>query len=148
MNVSIIVPFYNVSPYIGACLKSVMRQTYTGSVECLIVDDGSTDDGMAIVERMVRAYDGPIQFKILRHEHNRGMSAARNTATMQATGEYLYYIDSDDEISENCIERLMQKAIEDPAIEMVQGNTYVHSMQNNDRILVHKIKLPKTGTNE
>ena len=148
MDVSIIVPLYNVAPYIEACLQSVMRQSYTGSMECLVVDDGSTDDSLAIVERLLSAYDGPIRFKILRHEQNSGMSAARNTGTLQAIGDYLYYIDSDDEISEDCIEKLMQKASEDPSIEMVQGNTKVHSMQKNDKILVEKIKLPKTETNE
>ena len=88
IDVSIIVPVYNVAHYIEDCLRSVMRQTYKGSMECLVVDDCGTDDSMSIVERMIAEYDGPIQFKILRHEHNRGLSAARNTGTMQATGDY------------------------------------------------------------
>lgn len=148
MSVSIIVPVYNVAPYVEACLQSVMRQSYTGKMECVVIDDVCTDDSMAIVERVIRGYDGPIEFRILHHEQNRGLSAARNTGTLQATGEYLYYIDSDDVISEECIEKLMQKASEDPSIEMVQGNTCVHTMQKDTRILVKTIYLQNTETNE
>lgn len=122
MKVSIIIPVYNVAPYIEACLKSVMRQTYGGLVECVIVDDCGTDDSIAIAERMIDGYEGPIQFRTLHHEYSRGLSAARNTGTIAATGDYIYYLDSDDEISEDCIEKLMAVALHDPDIEMVQGN--------------------------
>ncbi len=67
MFVSIIIPVYNVAPYIENCLKSVMRQTYTGNMECLLVDDCGSDDSMAIAERMITAYTGAIRFKILYH---------------------------------------------------------------------------------
>ena len=122
MTVSIIIPVYNVAPYVDACLKSVMRQTYGGQMECIIVDDCGTDDSIAIAERMMAAYQGPIQFRMLHHEQNRGLSVARNTGTKVATGDYIYYLDSDDEITEDCIERLMAVALSDSGIEMVQGN--------------------------
>ena len=89
LRVSIIVPVYNVAPYIADCLRSVMHQTYTGSMECLLVDDCGTDDSITIAERMIADYEGPIQFQILHHERNRGLSAARNTGTEAAKGEYL-----------------------------------------------------------
>ena len=57
LKVSIIIPVYNVAPYIGDCLQSVMRQTYAGSMECLLVDDCGEDDSMAIVERMIAEYN-------------------------------------------------------------------------------------------
>ena len=75
-----------------------MRQTYQGAMECLIVDDCGTDDSMAIAERTIATYEGPIVFQVLHHERNRGLSAARNTGTLAAKGDYLYYLDSDDEI--------------------------------------------------
>lgn len=128
MKVSIIIPVYNVAPYIEDCLHSVIHQTYKGGMECLIVDDCGIDDSMAIVERMIAEYDGPIQFKILRHEHNRGLSAARNTGTMQATGDYLYYLDSDDEITNDCIEKLLGVVQEYPEVEMVQGNNVFYGI--------------------
>ena len=122
MTVSIIIPVYNVAPYIEACLMSVMRQTYEGWMECVIVDDCGTDDSIAIAERMIAGYEGPVQFRTLHHEYSRGLSAARNTGTIAATGDYIYYLDSDDEITEDCIEKLMAVALHDPEIEMVQGN--------------------------
>ena len=142
MNVSIIIPVYNVAPYIEACLKSVMRQTYSGSMECLVVDDCGTDESIAIAERMIAEYDGSILFQILHHEHNRGLSAARNTGTLQATGDYLYYLDSDDEITDECIELLMQKMLKNPDLEMVQGNVLTHLTQNESIPLLKNVSIP------
>lgn len=118
--VSIIVPVYQVSEYVERCLKSVMNQTYR-DIECIIVDDATKDDSVEKCEKLIEGYQGSIRFVILHHERNRGLSAARNTGTDAATGEYLYYLDSDDEITPNCIEKLMSYVIEDDSIEMVQG---------------------------
>lgn len=118
--VSVIIPVYQVSDYVERCLLSVMNQTYK-CIECIIVDDCSMDDSISKCERLIDAYDGPIMFHILHHEHNRGLSAARNTGTRAANGEYIYYLDSDDEISPNCIEKLISYVIEDDSVEMVQG---------------------------
>ena len=107
-KVSIIIPVYNVEPYIEECLQSVMRQSYKGAIECILVDDCGTDNSMEVAERLVTAYKGPIDFKVLHHEHNRGLSAARNTGTDASCGEYVYFLDSDDWISDDCIERLAQ----------------------------------------
>ena len=120
-TVSIIVPVYNVSAYIERCIKSVMTQTYK-DIECIIVDDVSPDDSITKCEQMIAAYDGPIRFFILRHQQNRGLSAARNTGTDAATGEYLYFLDSDDEMTSDCIEKLMLPILDDNTLEMVQGN--------------------------
>lgn len=127
MTISIIVPVYQVAPYIADCLRSVMRQTWSGDLECLLIDDCGTDDSMAIAERMVAAYAGPIRFSFLHHDKNRGLSAARNTGTAAATGEYIYYLDSDDEITPDCIEKLAAVVQEDPSVEMVLGNYSIHS---------------------
>ncbi|MBR7029705.1 MAG: glycosyltransferase family 2 protein [Prevotella sp.] len=120
-TVSIIVPVYNVSAYIERCIKSVMNQTYN-DIECIIVDDATPDDSIVKCERLIAAYDGPIRFSILHHQQNRGLSAAGNTGTEVATGEYLYYLDSDDEITSDCVETLLKPMIEDNSIELVQGN--------------------------
>ena len=148
MNVSIIIPVYNVAPYIEACLQSVIGQTYTGSMECLIVDDCGKDESILIAERMIAAYEGSIRLKILHHDHNRGLSAARNTGTLQATGDYLYYLDSDDEITEDCIEKLMRKVSEFPDVEMVQGNACRHYIQKEPSTLVKTVTIPYAETNE
>ena len=122
--VSVIIPVYQVSNYVERCLKSVMSQTYA-NIECIIVDDATKDDSIVKCERIIKEYEGPIHFSIIHHERNRGLSAARNTGTKTATGDYLYYLDSDDYISSDCIETLMAPFKEDDALEMVQGNCLV-----------------------
>ena len=107
-KVSIIIPIYNVEPYIEECLQSVMRQTYRGMIECILIDDCGTDNSMKVTEQLIEVYNGPIEFKVLHHEHNRGLSAARNTGIDAACGDYVYFLDSDDWISDDCIKKLTQ----------------------------------------
>ena len=126
LSISIVVPVYNVSLYIERCVKSVMAQTYPVK-ECIIVVDASPDDSIAKSERLISEYNGPIRFVILHHDQNRGLSAARNTGTEAAKGDYVFYLDSDDEITPDCIEKLARPFERDPSIEMVQGNHRVFS---------------------
>lgn len=127
MKVSIIIPIYNVAPYIEDCLKSVMKQTCQGEMECLLIDDCGTDDSIAIAERLISVYEGQVFFRVIRHERNRGLSAARNTGIDKATGDYIYFLDSDDEITPDCIEKLMSPVVADATIEMVMGNYSIHA---------------------
>ena len=106
MKISVIIPVYNVAPYIAACLQSVMRQTAQAALECILVDDCGPDNSMEVVSETLKSYKGPVDFKIVRHTQNRGLSAARNTGLAAATGDYIYFLDSDDEITPDCIERL------------------------------------------
>lgn len=116
MLVSIIIPIYNVEAYIAECLQSVMRQTFR-DLEVLLVDDCGTDGSLAIVRDMLggaeeAVIDG-VSYRIVHHERNRGLSAARNTGIDAARGEWVFFLDSDDWISENCIEehvKAMQQA--------------------------------------
>lgn len=135
MIVSIIIPVYNVAPYIEGCLRSVIKQTYKGAIECLIVDDCGTDDSIDIAKQIIGEYDEPIRFEIIHHDYNRGLSVARNTGTFQAAGDYLYYLDSDDEITEDCIEKMMETAMKYPLIEMVQGNARLYPIRQQDPII-------------
>jgi len=96
MKVSIIIPLYNVKKYISDCLLSVARQTFRGKIECIIVDDCGTDNSVTLAEQFIAGYDGPIEFTMCHHNHNRGLSAARNTGIDVATGDYIYFLDSDD----------------------------------------------------
>ena len=121
ITVSIIVPIYNVEPYIERCLMSVMRQTFT-DIECILVDDCGKDDSVAITEKTIQQYQGQITFKIIHHEHNRGLSAARNSGIDAASGEYIYFLDSDDELLPNSIELLTNEFIKHPEVEIVCGN--------------------------
>lgn len=125
--VSIIIPIYNVEQYITACLESVEAQTYT-DYEVILVDDFGTDGSMKIVEAFVNRIGSDSKnqgkYKIVSHERNRGLSAARNTGTAVAKGKYVYYLDSDDTITPDCLEKLVAEA-EHTEAEMVVGNIHV-----------------------
>ena len=124
VKVSVIIPVYNVSAYIGRCLSSVMGQTY-GNIEC---NDATPDDSITKCEQVIAEYNANlnektkgIKFRISHHEYNRGLSAARNTGKDAATGDYVFYLDSDDEITNDCIEKLVKPIKNDTTIEMVKG---------------------------
>ena len=123
--ISILIPVYNVELYIGRCIQSVMEQTYTGKMECVIVDDCGTDNSIAIVEQLVADYNGPITFHIIHHEHNRGLAAARNSAVDAAKGEFITHVDSDDWMEPNMVEDLVRKQVETNA-DIVSCNAIAH----------------------
>ena len=117
--VSIIIPVYNVEQYIAACLESVASQTYT-DYEVILVDDCGTDGSMRIVDDYVDVN----KYRIIRHERNSGLSAARNTGTAVAKGKYVFYLDSDDTITPDCLETLVAEA-ERTEAELVVGDIRV-----------------------
>lgn len=121
MKVSIIIPTYNVKAYIIDCLESITLQTFRGTLECIIVDDCGTDDSIALAESFIQHYQGNINFRILHREKNGGLSAARNTGLNEAKGEFVYFLDSDDYITPDCIESLVEVAKHFPKVEIVQG---------------------------
>lgn len=104
--ITIIVPVYNVHNYIIECLDSVVNQTYKGPIECILIDDKGTDNSMEIVKQYVNAYNGHVQFKIISHTCNKGLSAARNTGLDNASGNYIYFLDSDDFINPETLTEL------------------------------------------
>jgi glycosyltransferase EpsH len=129
MEVSIIVPVYNVEKYIADCFCSIANQTYK-NIEAIFVDDCSTDNSYKILSRLKeRQKDGEIQYKIIRREKNGGVNISRNIGIAEARGKYLFFIDSDDVIAPNCIERLLNFAEKYPNAEIIQGN---HSSFNED----------------
>lgn len=104
--VSIIIPVYNVKPYLQRCVQSVLQQTYR-DIEVIIVDDGSTDGSGELCDELATT-DNRI---IVIHQDNQGLSGARNTGIRNATGEYIAFIDSDDEwLLTNGLEKLIEKA--------------------------------------
>lgn len=117
--VSIIIPVYNVRMYITECLESIAAQTYREGVECIIVDDCGTDDSMRLVQDFLDGYKGGIRFRIVRHERNRGLSAARNTGIRNAEGKYVIFFDSDDTISADCLMHFREVALRYPDAEMI-----------------------------
>lgn len=102
MLVSIIIPIYNVEPYILDCLSSVYVQSYN-DLEIILVDDCSPDNSMHIAETMIEQLKNKYQLQVVTHEINKGLSAARNSGVKVATGDYIYFLDSDDELTPECI---------------------------------------------
>ena len=130
MKVSIIIPVYNVAPYINQCLDSVGVQTFH-DIECILVDDCGTDNSKEIVQQYIDNYQGLIQFKFIHHDKNQGLSGARNTGIKTATGDFLYFLDSDDAITPDCIETLINLACKHPEADFIQGNILRNNGQNN-----------------
>ena len=128
MKITIVVPVYNVEPYIKDCLASIAAQTYNNDIECIIVNDCTPDGSCVIIEHFIKEYKGNIEFKLLHHTRNRGLSAARNTGIDAATGEYIYFLDSDDEITPECIE-LLATPLEKEKYDFVIGN-YITTNSN------------------
>lgn len=119
--VSIIIPIYNVEAYLEDCLRSVATQSLTEGIECVLVDDCGTDNSVKIAERFIDGYKGDVDFRILHHERNRGLSAARNTGIQAAKGEYVYFLDSDDAITPDCMAGFMDIIDKHPGIDLIQG---------------------------
>lgn len=126
IKVSIIIPVYKVEPYIKRCVDSVLRQTYR-NLEVILVDDCTPDRSMDIAREHIEAseYSKDLQFIYLKHDHNRGLSAARNTGTNAATGEYIYFLDSDDYIIPECLGLMVDCVKKHPDVEMVYAGAKV-----------------------
>lgn len=100
-NISIIVPIYNVEPYLRRCVESLLKQSYA-DFEMILVDDGSPDNCGAICDEYA-AMDHRVQ---VIHKPNGGLSDARNAGLAIARGEYIAFVDSDDWVAEDYLERL------------------------------------------
>lgn len=119
--VSIIIPYYNVEKHIRRCISSVISQTYS-DLEVLLIDDGSNDQSSIIIDKIISAYTGSIKFYHIHQNNNLGQSAARNRGIVESHGEYIYFLDSDDYITNDCIKLLINEARKDENIEMVMGD--------------------------
>ena len=113
-TVSVIIPVYQAADYIETCLSSLISQDYPGKVECILVDDRGSDGSMEIAGRFLEHYSGPISFIILSHERTRGAAAARNTGIEAATGEYLFFLDSDDYLAVDTLTSLSSPLMDCP----------------------------------
>lgn len=106
-KISVIVPIYNAELYLEQCIESVLNQTLR-DIELLLIDDGSTDNSFLICEKYKKR-DNRIQ---LYTNKNVGQGLERNFGIKKSTGEYIAFLDSDDQYKENMLEKLYQRAIE------------------------------------
>jgi len=103
MFLSIIVPVYNAERYLGECLDSLLAQDIS-DYEILCVNDGSTDGSLTVLERYAQAHPNIIIIS----KENGGVTTARNAGLAQASGDYIWFLDSDDLIRENCLGKLKE----------------------------------------
>ena len=116
VKVSVIVPVYNVELYLEECLNSIINQTLK-EIEIILINDGSTDSSVEIIE-FYALKDSRI---IILKQLNSGVSAARNAGIMKASGKYILFLDSDDTILSDSIEVLYRRA-EETGADIVIGN--------------------------
>lgn len=131
--VSIVIPIFKVRNFIARCACSLFEQTLK-DVEYIFVDDASPDDSIEILKSCTERYtERKSQIKILTHEQNKGLPAARNTGLTAATGEYVFHCDSDDFVEPTMLEEMYEAAKAKDA-DMVYCDFYL-SFEKNERYM-------------
>ena len=138
--VSIIVPVYNAQRTLSRCLKSIMDQTYQ-NVEIVVVNDGSTDNSQAIIDRLLQNINNKI---IVKKPKNEGVEKARLTGLETSHGDYIALVDADDYIEKDAIE-IMMNAMRKYNADLIQCRTSVF-VTVADYLKIHFNKKKQTGT--
>lgn len=132
IKISIIIPVYNTEKYVEKCINSIRNQSYK-NLEIIIIDDGSTDDSSLICTNLSKK-DERIVYKKIK---NGGVSNARNYGLKISTGDFISFVDSDDYISNDYIEKLVKIAIEKNSQIVVCGLTEV-TPETEQKISIYK----------
>lgn len=131
--ISVIVPIYNVAHFLKQCIESIINQE--GNIEVILVDDGSPDESPSICDEYVQK-DNRIH---VIHKQNGGVSSARNAGLDAAQGEWIWFVDGDDYITENVLKRIYQEIQKHPHVDLIQmGMNYLY---DDNRLVSQKIKL-------
>lgn len=133
IKVSVIIPIYNVAKFIERCTESLMKQTLD-EVEYIFVNDATPDNSMELLYGILQCY--PLkasEVRVVEHEHNKGLPAARNTGLAIATGEYIFHCDSDDYVEPDTLELLYKTAKEKNA-DFIWSDWFL-SYDNNERYM-------------
>lgn len=117
-DIQIILPVFNVEKYLEKCIESILNQKTKASYYVTIIDDGSTDNSTKILEK----YKKNRKIQII-HQENKGLSGARNTGLNYNNSNYIMFVDSDDKLPVNAIEKLYSLAIE-KSHDIVGGGVY------------------------
>ncbi len=133
--VSVIVPIYNVKDYLKTCLDSICAQTYK-NIEVWLIDDGSTDGSGEVADKYAKKHKKT--FKVI-HKENGGLSDARNEGLKMATGRYITFVDSDDSIHSEFIERIVTRM--DNSGAQVGVGDYVRKVISDDNNISEVVEL-------
>ena len=151
MKLSIIIPIYNVSKWLGRCLASVRNQGLNlEDYEIVAVNDGSTDDSMAVLEsfRKKESENGIEGNWTIVSQKNKGLSAARNAGLKVAKGTYIWWVDSDDYLEPCCATKLLERADKDRLDVLCFGLQLVNEDMDEDasKSVIEPYEIPD-GTN-
>lgn len=125
IRLSVLVPIYGVEKYIADCTRSLFTQSLWEGVEFIFVDDASPDASIEVLGKILAEYPARVaQVRILRHDVNRGLAAARRTAIDAARGEWLLHVDSDDILTPDAAMRLLAASDTHPDTDLVFGDFY------------------------
>ncbi len=143
MNVSVVVPAYNVGTMLEECVASVI-ETNSSKIEVIIVDDGSTDGTSGICDALAEKYEGRVQVV---HQENGGLSAARNAGVARSRAEYVFFLDGDDFMAPHAIDILYAEASRTAADVVVSTHSayYEDTKRTEPR---HEVKESKLYTND
>jgi CDP-glycerol glycerophosphotransferase len=137
-RVGVVVPIYNVEPYLAECLASIAGQTLA-DLDVVMVDDGSTDASAGIAARFA---ERDPRFRLIRQE-NGGLGAARNTGVRHVRGEYLAFVDSDDVLPDHAYELLVE-TLERTGSDFVSGNVMLLGESGLTRSPMHRRPIGAT----
>lgn len=143
--VTISIPIYNCENHLVNCLQSVVNQEYK-NIEIQLVDDLGNDNSMRLAEDFVLKHPD-FNFKILKNEKNSGLSVVRNVGIDNAEGRYIFFLDSDDEITPDCISKMVEIA-EREQVEMVCGNVKTVRLETKEEISAFRLLNTKEKITE
>ena len=143
MDISIIVPVFNVEKYITRCLDSIFNQQFTGTFEVIAVDDGSSDNSLQLLKEIQKNED---RLKIMVHTENRKLSVARSTGMKAAIGDYIMHVDSDDWLLPGALECLYKK-IKQTAADVIVFN-YINENTEGKQTFVRKVRKEQILTDK
>ena len=129
--VTISIPIFKCEKFIIRCLESVKNQTYK-NLEIVLVNDCTPDNSMLLVKNFMDA-NPYLTIKIIEHQENSGLSVVRNNGIKASTGKYLFFLDSDDEITTDCIELLVKKAEKTDTQIIIAQNRWINTFDNTTK---------------
>ena len=138
-KISVILPIYNVEPYIEECLDSILDQTMLDDLEVIMVDDESSDNSRYTIERYTLDHDNFHAY----HKKNEGSGIARNYGLEMAKGEYVHFFDPDDYIKPDFYEKMYEFAKSCPNADFVVGNSTRYGVFNIWESVLYKNSIEK-----
>ncbi|MEG2612002.1 MAG: glycosyltransferase family 2 protein [Alistipes sp.] len=142
IRISVLIPVYGVERYIDVCVRSLFTQTLTEGIEFIFVDDASLDRSIELLEKNIAAHPArTAQVRILHHDHNRGLAAARRTAIDAARGEWILHVDSDDVLLPHAAEQLLTAADTQLDTDLVFGD-YFETDDPTNTAKKHVVRTP------